>query len=148
VVVQADLHYLGQGEPTTVDLGSELRPDGAFDYVAGCFEKEYAAIFGRLPEGVEVEVLTWRLRIEGPWQSVDPPMSSGAARKLKGKRQIYSAEQGDLVEAEVIDRYALGPGDVVRGPAVVEERESTVVIGVGGVAVVDTELNLVVAAGE
>jgi N-methylhydantoinase A len=148
VVVQADLHYQGQGEPTTVDLGSELRPDGATDHVARCFEKEYAAIFGRLPEGVEVEVLTWRLRIEGPWQSVDPPASSGATRKLKGKRQIYSAEQGDVVEADVIDRYALGPGDVVRGPAVVEERESTVVIGVGGVATVDIELNLVVAAGE
>jgi N-methylhydantoinase A/oxoprolinase/acetone carboxylase beta subunit len=147
VVVQADLHYHGQGEPTTVDLGSELRPQGASDHVARCFEKEYAAVFGRLPEGMEVEVLTWRLRIEGPWQSVDPPASSGATRKLKGRRPIYSEEQADLVEADVIDRYALLPGDVVHGPAVVEERESTVVIGVGGVATVDPELNLVVAAG-
>jgi N-methylhydantoinase A len=109
---------------------------------------EYAAIFGRLPEGMEVEVLTWRLRIEGPWRSVDAPASSGSTRKLKGRRPIYSEEKGDVVEADVIDRYALGPGDVVHGPAVVEERESTVVIGVGGVATVDTELNLVVAAGE
>jgi N-methylhydantoinase A len=148
VVVQADLHYHGQGEPTTVDLGSELRPDGASDHVARCFEKEYAAIFGRLPEGMEVEVLTWRLRIEGPWQSVDAPASLGSTRKLKGRRPIYSEEKGDVVEADVIDRYALAPGDVIHGPAVVEERESTVVIGVGGVATVDTELNLVVAAGE
>ena len=127
---------------------SELRPDGASDHVARCFEMEYAAIFGRLPEGMEVEVLTWRLRIEGPWRSVDAPASSGSTRKLKGRRPIYSEEKGDVVEADVIDRYALGPGDVVHGPAVVEERESTVVIGVGGVATVDTELNLVVAAGE
>jgi N-methylhydantoinase A len=148
VVVQADLHYHGQGEPTTVDLGSELRLNGAADHVARCFEKEYAAVFGRLPEGVEVEVLTWRLRIEGPWQSVDPLSTSGATRKLKGKRQVYSQEQRDLVEADVIDRYALLRGDVVHGPAVVEERESTVVIGVGGVATVDTELNLVVASSE
>lgn len=147
VVVQADVRYQGQGEPTTVDLGSELRPAGAVDQVARSFEREYAAVFGRLPEGMEVEVLTWRLRIEGPWQSVDAPASSGATRKLKGRRPIYSEEHQGLVEADVVDRYALSPGDVVRGPAVVEERESTVVIGVGGVANVSPELNLVVSVG-
>jgi len=66
----------------------------------------------------EIDPNGWRLRIEGPWQSVDPPATSGATRKLKGRRPIYSEEQGDVVEADVIDRYALGPGDVVHGPAV------------------------------
>jgi N-methylhydantoinase A len=143
VAVQADLRYHGQGEPMTVDLGEELKPPGAADQVLRSFETGYLAVFGRLPEGMEVEVLTWRLRIEGPWQSVDTPPSPGTARKLKARRPIYSEELRDLVEADVIDRYALRPGDVVRGPAVVEERESTVVIGVGGVAEVGPELNLV-----
>ena len=145
VVVQADVRYQGQGEPTTVDLGSELILSGAADHVARSFETEYAAVFGRLPEGVEVEVLTWRLQMEGPWQSVAARASSGVTGKLKSRRPIYSEEHRDLVEADVIDRYALGPGDLVQGPAVVEERESTVVIGVGGVASVDPQLNLVVS---
>jgi N-methylhydantoinase A/oxoprolinase/acetone carboxylase beta subunit len=34
-----------------------------------------------------------------------------------------------MVTAEVIDRPALRAGAVIRGPAVLEERESTVVIG-------------------
>ena len=144
VGVQADLRYHGQGEPMTVDLGSELRPDGAGDHVLSSFERKYLAVFGRLPEGVEAEVLTWRLRVEGPWQSVDAPASKGASQKSKGTRPIYSEERRGVVEADVIDRYALLPGEVVRGPAVVEERESTAVIGVGGVATVLPDLDLLV----
>jgi N-methylhydantoinase A len=43
----------------------------------------------------------------------------------------------------VYDRYALGPGAVIEGPAVIEERESTVVLGPRAVARVDDRLNLV-----
>ena len=42
----------------------------------------------------------------------------------------------------MVDRYRLGRGDSVGGPAVVEERESTVVIGPGGRAEVDGQGNL------
>jgi N-methylhydantoinase A len=48
------------------------------------------------------------------------------------------------VEAAVYDRYRLAPGDRFRGPAVVEERESTMVIGPGSEATVDRVGNLVV----
>jgi N-methylhydantoinase A len=37
----------------------------------------------------------------------------------------------------VYDRYLLGPGAVFGGPAVVEERESTVVLGPEGRAEID-----------
>jgi N-methylhydantoinase A len=143
-IVEADLRYHGQGEPMTVDLGPDLPRHGAADHVRARFEKLYSTIFGRLPEGVEVEVLTWRLRVEGAWRSADAGAIGAASPTRKGERQIYSEEQRALVEAAVIDRYSLRPGDEVAGPAVVEERESTAVIGVGGRAVVDGELNLVV----
>ncbi len=44
----------------------------------------------------------------------------------------------------VYDRYRLRPGAELRGPAIVEERESTVVVGPRGLARVDDVLNLVV----
>jgi N-methylhydantoinase A len=37
-----------------------------------------------------------------------------------------------MVEAAVVERTSLAPGDVVEGPAVVQEDESTVVIGAAG----------------
>jgi len=44
----------------------------------------------------------------------------------------------------VWDRYRLAPGARVAGPAVVEERESSAVIGVGGAGAIDGHGNLVV----
>ena len=54
-------------------------------------------------------------------------------------------ERDDLVECPVYDRYALRPGLSFTGPALVEENESTCVIGVGDGVVVDAQHNLVAA---
>jgi N-methylhydantoinase A len=43
----------------------------------------------------------------------------------------------------VYDRYRLDPGAALEGPAVVEERESTVVLGPEGRAEIDAARNLV-----
>jgi N-methylhydantoinase A len=50
---------------------------------------------------------------------------------------------GAFVECEVLDRYALEVGTMIEGPAVIEERESTCVLGRGDRATVDAHLNLV-----
>jgi len=63
---------------------------------------------------------------------------------LKGTRRAYFRERSDFVETAVYDRARLAPGDEVRGPAVVEEEGSTLVIGPGGSARVATSGNLVV----
>ena len=47
----------------------------------------------------------------------------------------------------VYDRYKLGPGAKLSGPVIVEERESTAVIGPGGSVAVDDQLNVIVAVG-
>jgi N-methylhydantoinase A len=44
----------------------------------------------------------------------------------------------------VFSRYDLAPGSRVSGPAVIEEAESTTVIGPGGEAIIDGSGNLVI----
>ena len=63
---------------------------------------------------------------------------------LKGSRPAYFTETGDFVDTPVYDRYLLGRGSTLRGPAIVEERESTAVIGPRGSAEIDRYGNLVV----
>jgi N-methylhydantoinase A len=48
-----------------------------------------------------------------------------------------------MIEWPVYDRHALSPGTTVKGPALIEERESTCVLGSGEVATVDRHYNLV-----
>jgi N-methylhydantoinase A len=63
---------------------------------------------------------------------------------VKGTRPAYFREAAGFVETTVYDRARLQPGAEVRGPAVVEEEGSTLVIGPGGVARVAKSGNLVV----
>ncbi len=145
----ADVRYRGQGEGITVALGSHLNARAA-GQVGDAFEAAYARLYGRRPPGVEPELLTWRVRVVGP----RPAIAGGAGGMAgegragparKGKRSIWSEERRSYVEAEVWDRYRLVAGDALSGPAVVEERESSAVIGVGGRGLVDEHGNLHVA---
>ena len=65
--------------------------------------------------------------------------------QMKSSRKAYFPEIGGYVEIPVYDRYAVGPGSRLAGPAIVEERESTTVVGPGAAITVDAHRTLVVA---
>ena len=67
-----------------------------------------------------------------------------SASARKGARLAYFPELGGMTETPVYDRYQLGPGSAFVGPAIVEERESTLIVGPGGRCRVDAQWNLIV----
>jgi N-methylhydantoinase A len=74
-----------------------------------------------------VEIVSWRLTAQGPEIEVEPPPSPprhpGAA---KAERNIpLWSEAGP---AKVYDRAALAVGQQIAGPAIIEERETTIVL--------------------
>jgi N-methylhydantoinase A len=77
---------------------------------------------------------------------VTPVGATGDARK--GVRPVFFPERGGFVESPVYDRYRLGPGARLVGPAVVEERETTVILLPGDRAAVDGHGNLIVDVGK
>ncbi len=132
VSIAADVRYRGQGDSLTIELGASLgrAPDRRLERK---FAAEYARIYGSTPPAVEPEVVSWRVRVGGSRPEVSLGRPGAGARRQAGSRAIWSFERGEMVGAAVIDRMGLRAGAVVRGPAVLEERESTVVIGEGGV---------------
>jgi N-methylhydantoinase A len=62
----------------------------------------------------------------------------------KGKRSVYFNELGDYVETPVYDHYKLPLDRPIKGPAIIEQRESTAVVGPSGTAHVDGHGNLVI----
>lgn len=141
--VAVDARHRGQGESLTVALGEGLGGDPR-RRLDEAFEEAYVHLYGRRPPGVETEVLTWRLRVMGPAPALRPATFGGGGGTGKGRRRIWAEERHAFVEADVVDRYRLTPGEVVRGPAVIEERESTAIVGPGGRAELDGAGNLVV----
>jgi N-methylhydantoinase A len=57
---------------------------------------------------------------------------------------VYLGGPGRFEDVAVYDRYLLAPGESYPGPAIVEERESTVVIGPEARFSVDEYQNLII----
>jgi N-methylhydantoinase A len=75
------------------------------------------------------------------------PASATRADPIKGTRPVYFAELREFRPTTVYDRYALLRGAAYDGPTIVEERESSLVIGPGGRFQVAASGNIIVAVG-
>jgi N-methylhydantoinase A len=140
-----DMRHVGQGHEITVALPDRSLPSKQFlEQLLGNFYKLYRELFGRTVAGSSVEVITWRLRSSGEKDQVARPHSRHAAEAKKGTRSVYFNELGGYTETPVYDHYKLPVDREIQGPAIVEQRESTAVVGPGGRAHVDINGNLVI----
>ncbi|MBM9461979.1 hydantoinase/oxoprolinase family protein [Aeromicrobium sp. YIM 150415] len=142
----ADMRYVGQGFEIEVPLPAGCLDGGGTLPLLAAFAEAYRAVFGRVVDEGRIEVVAWRLTATSPSADFGLGMESTGGKPSRGTRTVHLPETG-TVEASVYDRYAMRPGDVVVGPAVFEERESSCVIGPDATAVVDEGLNLLVSIG-
>jgi N-methylhydantoinase A len=135
---QLDMRYHGQGHEIEVNLP----PHATVDALPAIFRDHYAAVHGAALLDAPLVVTTWKVEASAPppeLATARPPAAGEAT--AKGTRQAYFA--GGYVPTPVYDRYGLGLGTIIDGPALIEERESTVVIGSGERVQVDEFGNLV-----
>ena len=144
----ADMRYVGQGHEVSVSLPDGVLSTARLPQIAAAFENIYRGLYGRKGPDVALEVINWRMVASGPRPEMNLKLPRDRAKKgsdaRKGSRQAYFPEQGGFVETAIYDRYTLDPGTEFAGPAIVEERESTLIIGARGRARVDERLNIIV----
>ena len=143
-----EMRYVGQGHEVGVKLPEgTLGPDDVGGISAG-YREEYRRLYGREGPDVPLEAITWRVEVSAPRPEILQEEWGGDPRALdearKGKREIYLPEKDGFAAVPVYDRYRLDPGAAFDGPAVVEERESTVIVGPDSRAEVDGSRNLIV----
>jgi N-methylhydantoinase A len=141
-----DMRHVGQGHEITVAVPSLDLPEEAFmAELLGNFFRLYRDLYGRTVHGSDVEAITWRLRTSGPKGQVSRPKveRKTTVGALKGYRPVYFEELRRAVETPIYDHYALDAGVEIKGPAIVEQTESTVVVGPRAVAHVDAQSNLI-----
>ena len=146
-VRSAEIRFQGQGYEIETPIPAGSLGIGNKAEIANNFIQGYKQLFERAPDDLPIEVLTWRLRATGIKPELKLRFSERKgtiAEARKGMRQVYFHEQRGFMDSAVYDRYAIPPGSVFQGPAVVEERESTVIIGPGATVQVDSSLNLLV----
>lgn len=134
----AELRYLGQGYEISVPVPPTGSGDPIGQLSAG-FAAAYERLYKRQGPPVPVEAVSWRVASSGASPVLVLPRLAGGEppAALKGERSAYFPERGGFVATPVYDRQRLGVGARVLGPALIEERESTLVVRPGQSARVD-----------
>ncbi|MDB3933079.1 hydantoinase/oxoprolinase family protein [Luminiphilus sp.] len=145
VTYQADLRYAGQAFQITVEFTeAELRARGVA-VLTDQFDAEHEQLFTfKLGDGHEILMIravvgaavTLKADITIPQGTGDV---SGAV--IHQSRFFY---EGQWHEAAIFDRSGLGASDVIMGPAIVSEMDSTTVVLPGYSATVDSVGNLLI----
>jgi N-methylhydantoinase A len=147
---RAEMRYFGQGHEVDVQIPPGTLGPASLETITASFEAAYRLLYSRIPQGVPLEALNWRAVVSGPAPDLLGESEAGGSAgaisgppQLKKHRAAYFPEAAGYVETPVYDRYALGPGSRLAGPAIVEERESTTVVGPGAVITVDAHRILI-----
>jgi len=152
-----DLRYSGQDHPLEIDIEGPCNdPDVKSDWEAR-FVAAYNELYGKVDDDNPVELASVRVHVSQPAPQLNIARPSATADAApKASREIYVSTQAGMELASVYERTQLQIGQEIVGPAIVEERESTTVIGTGdrlsvnefGCLVVDLATTAAAVTGE
>ena len=142
-----DLRYVGQRKELTIELPAESFGRSSSKRLRAMFERAYQRTYHRIHKDHPIEALAWRLAASGPpvQRSRKRPEARKTAKasRPQGRRPLLFPGWSAPRMCAVFSRSDLHAGTRIRGPAVIEESESTTVVGPGGSATVDAYGNLV-----
>jgi N-methylhydantoinase A len=138
----ADLRYLGQEHTVTVEVGDL----GGWGALRERFDAAHRRAYGYAAPDVEVQLLNLRLAVVYPLPRAPlPSLPRGTGRTPAFEtRRIYSTLLRDALEYRVYPRAALRAGDLIEGPAAIEETGTTTVLEPGDRLEVDGNACLVI----
>ena len=118
---QADLRYVGQSHELTLPLTTEALGPAQLAQLLEQFHRTHDRAYGFSAPEEDVELVSVRLSAIGQIAkpALAPLAKATGEATAKGHRPVYFAESAGFVDCPVYDRYALGAGAVVQGPAIV-----------------------------
>jgi N-methylhydantoinase A len=144
----ADMRYVGQGSEISVTIPEGLFASKASAELTVLFSQSYRNLYKRHLTHVPVEAITWRLTasepVSVPELNYEFSQSPEIHDRIKTTRPVYLFEYESFVDVPVYDRYSLTPGFTCKGPVLIEERESTVVVGPNCSCRVDDYYNAII----
>jgi N-methylhydantoinase A len=135
------MRFVGQGAET--DLQIDARPFDQWErkQIRQRFDDVYRKLYGRTYPDTPVEFVTFKVRASLPERPFRIPSLKNTASSIeaciKGERQAFSLSRKEYIPFTVYDRFKLFPNAALDGPAIIEEKESTIVVGEDARASVD-----------
>jgi N-methylhydantoinase A/oxoprolinase/acetone carboxylase beta subunit len=143
------MRYSGQGWEIPISLTpvQAASPDAAC-FLAS-FEAAYTALFGRTVAGLEAEITVWAANATTavpPPATVQPPGTLSAASS-SGTRRLFDPSASAVVDARVFARAAFQPDQLIHGPAIITEAETTIIVPTGFTATMRSDGTVEVRRG-
>lgn len=136
-----DMRFVGQGAETDISLDARSFDQFKKTEIRSLFDKVYRSFYGRTYPETPIEFVTFKVRAglpPKPFQIAAIKSGDGSAdHGKKGTRQAYSILKKQFIDFTVYDRSKIMPGTVIDGPAIIEEKESTIIIGTDATGKVD-----------
>lgn len=127
-----DMRYYGQGYELSVEVPQSRLEEKDLIEIRKAFDMAHKTSYGISAQDREVEIVTYRLvamgRTPKPLFKEWPSSGNDASQAIKNTRKVYSPISRDYVKTSVYDRNKLRVGNLVTGPAIVEQMDSTTVI--------------------
>lgn len=135
------MRYAGQGWDIPVALPFHGFDDASADRIRDLFLAEYERFFGRAIDGLEIEIVSWSVKASSPLPDVARVVAVEGCRTIepRSRRRLFDAGGRSFVDAGIHEREGLSPGDIVNGPAVIVERETSTVLTSSFTATVQTD---------
>ena len=130
----ADMRYAGQEHTVTVPLPADLTAPCTGGTIKQSFDTAHSQQFSHAAPDQEAELVTIRVAVLGELHKPElTRIAKGGAKPpestRRGSRKVLYAGEQARVDAIVYDRKHLLAGNVIKGPAVIDEHASTTVIG-------------------
>lgn len=142
----ADARYEGQGYEVLVSVVERALDHGEADSprvsaaaVGSLFEEQYELLYGR-SLSLPIEIVTWRViatnveetRKKDVSHATQRPRTCKSKPAPRTKRQCYDSDARGFIEAPVFRAESLPEAIALDGPVIVEQHDSTLVVGSRG----------------
>ena len=147
VTYVADMRYHGQGYEIPVSVTPDEIRSAGLGEMDERFNQLHEQLYGFRMPNTRAEIVNLRAVGFGSVEKPELPVgtdsgSTDSSHAVTSDHTIVN--KGQRVPAKIVDRSKLQPGNVVAGPAIVTEFDSTTVILPGYSAVVDRYFNLII----
>lgn len=138
---QLDLRYKGQAYELTVAVPGEEFSATRFEAGLDRFHEQHEQLYGYAMRDEPLELVTLRAAGTVETPPVADEVSAAGESAVDREREVYFDDRG-FVETPILDRGAIGVGDELEGPAIVEESGCTTLLPPDATAEASPEGNL------
>jgi N-methylhydantoinase A len=126
-----DMRYKGQFHEVELPISEAELSQEEIQHIIEDFHKRHEELYAYRDE-VETEMINLRLAALGkvvpPTRKAKPFNSQDPSKYIKGQRDVYFEEKFGFVSTFIYDGDQLAVGNIVKGPAIVEQRTTTTVV--------------------